>query len=590
MTPNALVKALCKQSMSLALVGSFALPAMASDFIGAGNNILIQKHMLPGAIEIQITARGQKYFETKLSDVLGNVGLSFNEGFFPAQKIETKNSIALDKVSDDPETKKLVKTVRSMLEKWLIGFSLKDIRPAFEIGDTGYIAEFSRFAIVTDQDLMTKLGYRDGAVLAVELGVKSLKVSTSRIRAYDMNNKFLGKVGFDEAELEAGSVKNPVKIRVPFYIRINARGELEFNTLQASNNLDKVDIGFKYKKMLIPKIAIEIDGNRFEFNQDELRREFDNRLPEVLVQVRGYLSQFISEDLPKLLNEKAKGFLSGSLEEINRMEPPGAEDPKETPLLWGLKVEKINLNKSLNISLAAFVEDQKNAKSLPKAADKSRGRPNFNALAPTDYDVVMSLDRAMVNRILQLSFERKLFEKIDMGDGETLRLTMAPTVDWTAQPHGTVVKNSEAFLKLKAKVQVPKGSVKGFDKIALQDKFEVSFDIIAKLRKVPYNTGVQVVLYSVDPKSVVVDEKYISWIGGLFKGKVVDGVREKLMETAKAWKTKETVIPGTLPLPPEILGIKLDIEKMNFDQKGHIVMYLKYALPQVRIGTGVIGQ
>lgn len=579
--------------LNFAIATSLALPALAApDFMAVNQGPAIKKHMLPGAIEIQISQRGQKYFETKLADVLGNMGLSFNEGYFPAQTIESKKTYALDSLTEDAETKKLLKTVRSMLEKWLIGFSLKDIRPAFEIGDTGYIAEFSRFAVVADQNLMTKLGYRDGAVLSVELAVKSLKISSSRVKAYDMNNRFLGKVGFDQPEIEFGSAKNPVKLKVPFYIRINAKGEVEFSTLQATNNLDNVDMSFKYKNMLIPKIAIEIDGNRFEFNQDELRREFDSRLPEVLVQVRSYLADFISTDLPKILNEKAKGFLAGSLEEINRMEPPGAESPKELPLLWGLKVEKINLKTSLNISLAAFVEDQKNINSLPKATDKSRGRPSFNGLPAANYDVVMSLDRAMVNRILQLSFERRLFEKIDLGDGEVMRLTAAPTVDWIAAPKNAVIKNTEAFLKLKAKIQVPKGSVTGIDKWGLKDRFEVTFDIIAKLRKVPNGTGVQVVLHSVDAKSVMVDKKYITWIGNVFKGQegVNTKVAEKLLETAKAWKTKESVIPGTLPLPPEILGIKLDIEKMNLDPNGHIVMYLKYAQPTLRIGSGVVGQ
>jgi len=66
-------------------------------------------------------------------------------------------------------------------------------------------------------------------------------------------------------------------------------------------------------------------------------------------------------------------------------------------------------------------------------------------------------------------------------------------------------------------------------------------------------------------------------LNSVLRDKVYDGIRDTLRQTSATWAKTQNNIPGSLPLPPEILGIKLDINRLIMDQTGHLVMYLTYA-------------
>ena len=157
---------------------------------------LMQKHTIQNAIRMQITPRGQKYFDTRLSYILGNLGINADEGYFPTQSFSAQNAYSLAELqANSSEPAKIFLQVRDMMTKWLVGFSLKDPRPTVEIGNSGYVAQFSRFGLVTDEATMSKLGKRDGAVLAIEMEVKKLSINTKAVKAWDLNNPILGKIG-----------------------------------------------------------------------------------------------------------------------------------------------------------------------------------------------------------------------------------------------------------------------------------------------------------------------------------------------------------------------------------------------------------
>ena len=72
------------------------------------------------------------------------------------------------------------------------------------------------------------------------------------------------------------------------------------------------------------------------------------------------------------------------------------------------------------------------------------------------------------------------------------------------------------------------------------------------------------------------DKKYMSWIGSLVPGKVMDGIRDKLKQASSTWKNQREALGGKMDLPPPILGQKLDLQKLNFDPRGQLVMYLNF--------------
>lgn len=542
------------------------------------NPSISTKHLMPNAVQVQVTSRGMKYFDTRLSEILGNLGVKLDEGYFPAMKYTFEKDINPDDYAEThPEPVKMYKQVRDLLTQWLVGFSMNNHRPAVEIGESGYIGQFSRFGLVTDESLMQALGKRDGAILAVELEIKQLTIATNSVVAWDMNNEFLGKAGFEKVTVSAGDQETPLKIRLPFYIRMNSTGGLDFEALEISNNIDKTPVTLKYQKLIIPTFAVEVNGKKFYLNNTEVDKMFQSQAPLILEKIRESLGDFARKQLPAMLNEKAKEFLSGSLEQVQEMVPPGQEDYDKRPnFKWGLMLQNINLKKSLNIDLTAYVEDPINSRSAPLKSNGSRGLPSLSLLPQENYDIALSVDRALVNRVMQLSFERRNFEKIAQSDGTFLKLKAAPLIDFIKAPAGAVLRPTETFVKLRVSVENQPGSM------FLKDTIVIDFDIIAKLRQMPDKSGMQLVLHSIDLASMYLDEKYISWAGSFFKGKVRNGVRDELQKKSAGWKLRDETIPGSLPLPPEILGIKLDINRVVMDPKGHLVMYLDYAKTGVK--------
>ncbi len=550
-------------------------------FAGDANPQISDPHILSKAVQLQITPRGMKYFDQNLSNILGNMGVKLDEGYFPAMNYKMDKPINPDDYAkDNPEIVATYKQMKDLLSTWLIGFSLNPHLPTVQIGESGYVAQFSRFGLVTDETLMRALGKRDGAVLAIELEVKKFTLSTASILAWDLNNEFLGKAGLENVTISIGDNNTPLKMRLPFYIRMNASGKLEFEALKLENNLDKTAIAFQYQKLIIPTFAVEVNGKKFYLNNQEVDKLLTKEAPLLIEKVRSNLGELTRKTLPDMLNQKAKEFLAGNLEQIQDMSPPGKEaDDKRPDFKWGLRLQSINLNKSLNVDVSAYVEDTLNSRSAPRAIDKSRGDVALNVLPLENYDIALSLDRSVINRVLQLSFERKNFEKIENG-GDTMKLVSMPTIDYVKPLTDVALKQQETFVKLHVSIENKP------DSTFLKDTIVLDFDIVAKLAQMKDKDGLQLILYKIDETTMTMDEKYLSTAGkllnGIWRGKVYSGIREELKKKCTTWATTQTNIPGSLPLPPEVLGMKLDINRLLMDQSGHLVMYLNYAKTGVK--------
>lgn len=566
-----------RQKIVAALMG-WALSSVALSPLALAQDkplVVANKHIIPNAVQVQITPRGLKYFENELGNLLGNMGFNFAEGYFPAQEIIADKPIDFAELEKkNPDGVKMYRMVKDMLTKWLVGFSLTDHRPAVAIGESGYSAAFSRFSLVTDEALMTRLGKRDGAVLAIDLEVQKLSVATQAVRAWDMNNLPDAKVGMEEVSLTAGDDKTPLKIRLPFYIRINAQGNIDFEALEIQENIAAIPLSLKYKKLIVPQVAVEINGQRFVMNTDQLRATIDDQLPTVLVEVRKHLSEFTKKQLPEMLNQKVKENLSGSLEQVQDMVPPGQEPGDlRPPFKWGLKLTQFQLKNSLYIGLAAYAEDPVNPNVTLAPGIASRGLPTLNHLPSDTYDIGMTLDRGLINRILQLSFLRKNFEKIPQTDGSSLKLTAPPQLDYVKPPAPTT--DQETYIKLRVSAEIEPNKPLWLDR-----KIVLAFDLVAKLRKSQSTAeGMEIAQQYIDPNSLTMDSKYLTIAGKIAEtlgGQVSKKIKEELKLRSKDWAKNNETIPGVLDLPPIFLGMKLDVQKVTMDPKGHILMYLNY--------------
>lgn len=534
---------------------------------------LFQKNKMPGVIELQITPRGQEFFKTELRTVLGNLALGLDEIYTnkPTEIVSPKIINPEDYRDSNPDAVKAYFQVKDLLTKYLIGFSLEPHLPLLKIGPAGLKTQFKKFGIIVDEKTLKELGKTDGAVLAIEMEISEARFETTSITAEDRNNQFLGQVGINDVVIKAGTNKQPIRLRVPFYIRVKNQGVLEFEALKLNFDLKDTEIDVRYKNLLIPKVGVIINGKTFYLNNTEVENYLQSQLPDLLLKAKDYLDEFIEEQLPSFLNNLVRTQVQGQLEQIMELEPPNKQ-PGESDFKWGVLLKSIRQNQSLMISLDGFAEDLQNPRSKPNPQAAARGTPQLQIEPIQNYDIALGVNRSLINRIIQLAYGRDKFSEIKTCSGNQLNLEAAPILDSTK-----VLKsknNLETFAKLKLVVRTKP------DSVFLKNEIILGFDLTIKLRptKAP-GEGLEMIMESIDLNSVSMDDKYFSLLGRLFKKKVRQGVNESLVEATKPCPGEaESKIEAELPLPPKINGIKLTTHRLHMDDSGHLLMFLNYDL------------
>ena len=550
-----------------------ALAFLASSSVRADLPPLLPiKHEIQGAISLSISPSGQKFFEKHLGQIIANLGFNLSEGYFSEQTVVSPTAINLDELEKKfPEPIKVVKEVRSLLTEWLVGFTLKDHRPAFQIGASEYAAEISRMAVITDQALMSQLNRRDGAVLVIELEVKKITARIDALKLWDAQNLQLGELGLKNVSIMLGNTQqSPLYIRLPVYVTLNSQDELRFEVLSFDQNLDRMAVEIKYEGLIFPQLLVEMNGHKYPLNNSRLEKYVQDQIPNLLSKARDYIKNFAKIDLPAKLNQMAETKLKGQIEEVQRLSAAGKPDgDKSSDYLWGLKLKKLKLQNNLYIGFNAYIEDPSSRQNIGLAPKlSSRGAPDIDHEA-TPHDLVMSIDRGVLNRVLQLSFMRGYFNDLTKGDTK-LSLRDVPALDYTPTPAGEKVGPQETFIKIHVKAETEPNS------IALAQKIILDFDLIAKLVPSQPSQEMEIVLHSIDLNSVQMDKKYMSFIGHFFPDRVMTGIKDKLKASSATWKTQHEVLDGKMDLPPPILGQKLDLKKLSFDPRGHLVMYLNF--------------
>ena len=529
---------------------------------------------LKQAVQVNITPRGEQLFSNDLLGVVANAGFRISEGYFAPIDNTASTDIDLDELEKmAPEEVQMFKSVRTLLTQWLTGFPMNPHRPAIHIGQSEYQASIDRFSLQTNRELLKQLKKSDGAVLQLEMSISKVIARTDNVRVWDANNPHLGKIGTDDTEIELGDDNTPIRLFVPFYIRINSQNLLEFEAIRIDENMMDIPVEVRYKKIAVPSVVIEIDGNRYPMNNKQLEKTLHENAPMVFTKIREELTRFAHEQLPLVLNQEVQKMTVGALDQVLMMPPPGKDDKDTRPdLIWGLRLKRMDLKDALEIELSAFMDDPHRQLHLdppppPQPSHAAQAPAKF--IYPVDkYDVGIALNRSLINRLLQLSYHRKNFDKIPMEPGKPpMKLVAVPLVDYTT-PRSSNPK--EAFFRIKVMAEV---SPQHF---ALDEKVIISLDLIAKIRQAKDKTGMELVLDSIDPNSIKMDERYLSRIGGLLPGFVMSQVKKTIMSASDEWQKKENVIPGKIPLPPEVIGIKLDIEKVEFSSTGYLMMYCSY--------------
>ncbi len=541
---------------------------LAVPFIPPANRIRIDR-----AVSVEITAKGEKYLEENFESVVGNVGVSLREGFFPEIKYTAKEPISFEEIArKSPETGAIIQTARSLLQKWFVGLTIQNPRPSLKITNAGYRISYARLALVTDRQLLRSLGYTKGVVFAVDAAIDHLEIGTDNFLLTDANNTWIGVSGFKGPLIQSAPGRQ-IKLRIPVYVAIGDDGRIQVKSLPATTGFKSAGIDFSYDQLVTPNILIEINGQKFLLNKDYLEQIFQDQKPLMIRQAQNLLDTMASTKLPEMVN-KALGTQLPKIEQINKMSPPGAPEASQDPdFLWGLEVRKLNLeDRRLLLELGGWVEDPKNPGLHFDPALAAKGPVQVQGVPTTDYDLALTVNRGLINRILQLSYERGYFKEIALSDGESLRMFAPPHV----QPPkaGETSVQSEPKVRIRVSILQP---ITGLPRLLLHKEVKIMVDVFGRLvQNEPGKPGMRVILDSIDDRSLIVPDENYTVVGRLFKGTVINKIVGNLSGVSAGWKTREQALPGALPLPPQFLGLNLTVFRMNMDPNGYIVMFLNF--------------
>lgn len=550
------------------------------------------KHILNKALTVQFTNRGLNMFRDHLQSLLGDLGVSADEAYFNPQQWQAATATDLNQVSQDENTQKMIVAVRDALKEWFVGFPLiSSLQPVVQLGPSAYHAVFNKLSLSTDQSMLRSLGKTEGAVLTLDFEVKEMDFKATQVSVWNAQTPALGKITLQSPSFKVAGKKTPLIVRIPIYVSVGPDGVPEFEALSVQQNISKVDLSYSYKSMKVPSIALVVNGVSYKMNQKALENILQKESPSIHKMLAESLDKMASTQLPKLLNDKAKQALQTSLEELKQLVAPGAV-AGSAPLLWGLQLAQIEEHSDLEIQLNTFVEDPQ-APDLALKLGASQVSAKMNAISSTQYDVGLVIDRAMINRMLQLSFARGNFEKIPLdgsaslkpeckppgnqasvATGKFLKLTEMPELR-ALSGGGSTGKLGETFAKIHLSVQVPKGTVSGLEKLAIKDHFVMSFDMTVKLGKGPHNS-ILIYMWELDPASVQLSPGTLTAIGEMaFRGAVKDAILKTFQQMSAEWKCNGTTLPGSVQIP-QILGINFDLKHVDMEETGNLVFYMNY--------------
>ncbi len=525
------------------------------------------------AVGLEITAKGEKYLEENFENVVGNIGVSLREGFFPEIKYAVKEPISFDEIErKSPETGSLIKTARSLMQKWFMGLTIQNPRPAVKITNAGYRISYARLALVTDRQLLRSLGHNKGVVFAVDAAIDSLEVGADNFLLTDANNTWIGVTGFNGPLIQSAPGRQ-IKLRIPVYVAVGDDGRIQVESLPATTGFKSAGLDFSYEKLVTPNISLEINGQKFPLNKSFLEQTFQEYKPLMITQAQNLLDTMTSSKLPEMVN-KALGTQLPKIEQINKMTPPGAPATSTDPeFLWGLEVRKLNLeDRRLLLELGGWVEDPKNPGLHFDPSLAAKGPVQVQGVPTSNYDLALTVNRGLINRILQLSYERGYFKVIPLKEGKSLQMFAAPRVEMPKAGETSV--QTEPKVRIRVSMLQP---IVGLPRLLLNKKVKIMVDVFGRLvQNEPGKAGMRVVLDSIDEKSLEVPDENYTTIGRLFKGTVKDNIVGVLNETSAGWQTTEQTLPGALPLPPQFLGLNMTVYRMNMDPNGYIVMFLNF--------------
>ncbi len=581
----------------LSLVSIAYLVYPASSFSNELDPILqepLQRREIPRAIEIQMTAKGEKLFGENISYVLGNMGAFFDRGNFESREFAPDKPIPWEKLPVPDDIRRLIVTMKSFLTEYVEGFSLVDPLPTLKLGDSHFQIDLKRFALVAEPQILQQLGKNSGAVFTLELSLRRLEFHAESLRAYDKSNQknpllkklIQGELGADDLNLRLENSKDPITLRMPFYVSISPQGLLVFEALNVEENFDKMNLQMAYKKLLIP--SFDFQGQIIRIRRQKVDNLVQKNFPSVAAQLKKLLGGWIEKQMIPFLNQASKDYFINKMEQVRTMAPAKAPSVDVTPFYWSLTLQPPQQKPRTHILLSSAIEEPANLEKeilskskrttdsyfpdfgLPEHCPTEA--PRGQAYPEDQYHFWMSLNSCVINRVIQLSYNRKYLSQFQLESGLKLQILEPPEVF----PYGTASNHPfQTSGKMRLKIRYPYQREGAIETLFVEDHFVLSFDIFLNFDYDPVRNKVLMKVSGVDKNSFVIHQG-IKYKGlSMVKERVFTKVRKILQgHDERIQKSKSSLILAELPFPPQAFGLHFHLIKIDFEPTGHLVMYL----------------
>lgn len=519
------------------------------------------------AVTIHFSPKGEKFLSSNIDPFLQQTYFYPNEGFFENLKLKQPSPITI-------ETKQALQSMKTVVQNWLFGIKINDLQPEYRLSNFGYGLHVRKINLTANREATQKLGRKDGVVFGIEFEADQLSIGADQVDATDpVANAWLGTVGFEGIEISQKPTSKPLTIKTLALVSIDERYVPKIELLESSSNVDQLDLNFPpVGDVISPKLALEMNGRRFNVRQDYIGKLFQDNRDNILKTVQKMLSDYIEKQLPQSLTETLSNQHFVEFAQSIFVKAAGAplnSGAKEYVLKMG--AAKISADPNLELQLAASIYDPLKPDAPVNFKRSSDAKPKFGLMSENKYDIAVSMNRGLVNHLALMSYLRGYFKQIKTENGYEFGLIAAPLVDVVKGATG----NEGSHLRIRARVSYRPNTI--IQKLFVSERVIAGADVIGYLIPAPGpKRGLQFVMESIDPNSLWFPETNYANLGKPLASYVKDFIMGSIEKTNKEWAKTRKVYPQTIPLPPAFFGVDMGLVDVITDPNGHLIMFLNF--------------
>ncbi|HUP56609.1 MAG TPA: hypothetical protein VM598_04095 [Bdellovibrionota bacterium] len=586
----------------------------------------IPQHLLVrNGIHFYVTPRGQRYFQNRLEDFFDRNALSFQPGVISEAKFTPDEPVDFNQL---PERYRRNAAMFEKAKEWLEIISagtvkIKNPKPELAIKNVRYELNFRKFGIRIDERQAGRGMPMSSLPLILEVEIDRLKIAADRITLTDTENPAIfeaGPAAIVKPVIELARASAPITATAQVELRVHPNGKPTIRIGTPTTNLGELIPGttnpavqaeLKFESLQLPEFEARVGGLKLKPDIEALTRQYN--LHEKLVQsLQIVLAAYVRDQLPPLVQGMVARTLGDRpLSEVNVFDPPGMDPPipLDQKFRFGLVLAGLGVTEDGNAhgDASTFFEDPKNP-STPQVpeAEQALGEPVLRAMAPETFDIAVSINQGIMNRLLQLSYVKGVFNEIPIADtppGAPAEIEEEEE-STEAEPEGKPL----AMLKLLERPVLKIGRESGLDdrhgkvKVYAEAKFKfkgvrglftrafvrdatVRFEVEVHARARVNRRGeltIELDKIDLDTFDLKRDNMRLSRLG---LGRPQEALLTKVAKSAlgktnKTLATRPATLIKALPIPKAVAGLPLKIFDARAEPNGFFTIYLSYDFPR----------